>query len=366
MGYLDRDKVSGTRHASEDRLKLSQWAKDKAVSAAQIGAYAALGSAGSALAWIAVSSLGINHRRPLKAAIPNAEHRVIRTRSGNVFCYSDTSAPGRPLLLIHSVNAAASSIEMRPLFERFRGQRPVYALDLPGFGFSSRHDQVYSPDLYKQAILDVIDREISGEHPVDVISLSLASEFAALAAIESPHSIRSLTMISPTGFGSGTLSRSESRRKGLSAPLWSQAVYDLLTSRPSLRYFLKKSFSGSVPNELVDYAYDTSHQPGARFAPLYFLSGQLFTQEVRRSVYNAVAVPTMVLYDKDGYTSFEYLEPFARNHLNWISRRVEMTRGLPHWDRPAEMALALDYFWNHLVPVIDTATGRARPLACCS
>ncbi len=77
-------------------------------------------SAGSALAWIAVSSFGINHRRPLRPAISNAEHRVIRTDAGNLFCYADTSAPGRPLLLIHSVNAAASSVEMRPLFERFR------------------------------------------------------------------------------------------------------------------------------------------------------------------------------------------------------------------------------------------------------
>ena len=362
---MDHENVSGTRHASDYGLKLSQWAKDKAESAVQIGAYAALGSAGSALAWIAVSSLGIDHRRPLKPAIPRAEHKVIATDAGKLFCYADTGATGRPVLLIHSVNAAASSIEMRPLFELFRGHRPVYALDLPGFGFSSRRDRVYSPDLYKQAIVDVLDREISGEHPVDVIALSLASEFAALAAVESPHSIRSLTMISPTGFGSGTLSPSESRRKGLSVPLWSQALYDLLTSRPSLRYFLQKSFSGSVPNQLLDYGYDTSHQPGARFAPLYFLSGQLFTQEVRRRVYNAVPVPTLVLYDKDGYTSFEYLEPFARNHMNWISRRVEMTRGLPHWERPAETAQALDYFWNHLVPVIDTATGRARPLAYC-
>jgi len=123
--------------------------------AVQIGAYAALGSAGPALEWIAVSSFGIDHRRALQPAV-QAEHRVIRTEAGNLFCYADTSAPGRQPLLIHSVNAAASSIEMRPLFELFRGKRPVYALDLPGFGFSSSRDQVYSPDLYKQAILDLM------------------------------------------------------------------------------------------------------------------------------------------------------------------------------------------------------------------
>jgi hypothetical protein len=84
--------------------------KDKAGTAEQIGAYAALGSAGSALASIAVSSFGISHRRALKPAIANAEHRVIRSVALNLLCYADTSDRGRPLLLIHSVNAAASSM----------------------------------------------------------------------------------------------------------------------------------------------------------------------------------------------------------------------------------------------------------------
>ena len=39
----------------------------------------------------------------------------------------------RPLLLLHSINASASAYEVKPLFEHYRQQRPVYAPDLPGF-----------------------------------------------------------------------------------------------------------------------------------------------------------------------------------------------------------------------------------------
>ncbi len=336
-------------------MKLSKSTAKALETVVRIGGYAALGSAGSALAWIAISSLAIDHSRPLEPALPGIEPRRFPSAAGDIAFYADTSAAGRPLLLIHSVNAAASAREMKPLFERYRGTRPVYALDLPGFGHSARSDQRYTPELFKRAILDFIDREISGEHPVDIVALSLSSEFVALAALESPHSIRSVTMISPTGFGERTLTYSESRRKGLSVPFWSQAFYDLLTSRSSIRYFLKKSFTGPVPDELVDYACATSHQPGARFVPLYFLSGQLFTAEVRRRIYTALQTPVLVLYDRDGYTSFENLDPFLRNHMNWVATRIGGTSGMAHWERLTDTAASLEYFWNDTVPVIEAA-----------
>jgi pimeloyl-ACP methyl ester carboxylesterase len=327
----------------------------------RVGAYAALGSAGAALAWVGLSSLAINHRRKLRPAIPNAHLKRFESGGGELAYYADTSAGGRPLLLLHSVNAAASSVEMKPLFERYRGTRPVYALDLPGFGFSSRADRPYTIELYKQAIIDMIDKEISGEHPVDVIALSLSSEFTALATLESPHSIRSVTMISPTGFGMRNY-------RGLSVPVARQAFYDLVTSRLSIRYYLNKSFVGPVPQELIDCGYETSHQPGARFAPLAFLGGNLFTPDVSRHVYNSLEVPVLAIYDQDGYVSFEGLEPFVRNHMNWVSARVSNTRGLPQWEHLTDTAAALEYFWKDTVPVIGAAMGRdtERTSACSS
>ena len=175
--------------------------------------------------------------------------------------------------------------EMRPIFEHYRGQRSVYALELPGFGFSERSDKVYSWRLYTDSILDFLADEV-GE-AADVIALSLGSEFAARAALEQPTLVDSLTMISPTGFTAreNKVSSQQASERGtsdrayrlLSNPLWSQAFYDLLATRKSIRYFLKQSFEGTPDEGLVDYGYATTHQPGARYAPLYFVSGKLFT-----------------------------------------------------------------------------------------
>ena len=65
--------------------------------------------------------------------------------------YADTRVSGKPLLLLHSMNAAPSSMEMKPLFEHYRQQRPVYAPDLPGFGQSERADRSYSPEFYPRS-----------------------------------------------------------------------------------------------------------------------------------------------------------------------------------------------------------------------
>src|SRR5258707_816325 len=110
--------------------------------------------------WIGYSKLGVNHNLPLPEVIPNQRQTFLSPKAGQLSYYADTSAAGRPLVLLHSVNAAGSAYEMRPLFEAYRGKRPVYALDLPGFGFSERSNRVYSWRLFTDAILDFLETQV--------------------------------------------------------------------------------------------------------------------------------------------------------------------------------------------------------------
>ena len=80
-------------------------------------------------------------------------------------------------MLAHSVNAAASAYEMKPLWDAYAGTRPVYALEWPGFGSSDRPDLRYTPELMTRA-LNALVAELGSE--VDVVALSLGSEFAAV------------------------------------------------------------------------------------------------------------------------------------------------------------------------------------------
>jgi hypothetical protein len=107
-------------------------------------------------------------------------------------------------------------------------------------------------------------------------------------------------------------------------------------------------FEGAVDPGLEAYAYDTAHQPGAHYAPLYFVSGKLFTPDIRETVYDRLSLPVLALYDRDAFVRFDTLPDFVDAHANWQAQRIAPTKGLPQFERMAEVAGALDSFWEHI------------------
>ncbi len=92
------------------------------------------------------------------AALPaalNAARHEIDGSAGRLSYY--VAGEGPPMLLVHSINAAASAYEVRPIFEWAIQHHKVYAVDLPGFGFSDRSQRAYTPRLYTDAIHDMLE-----------------------------------------------------------------------------------------------------------------------------------------------------------------------------------------------------------------
>ena len=285
----------------------------------------------------------------LPPAIDASRHDIISRHGGRIHYYADTSATGRPLVLIHSINAAPSAMEMQPLFQQFRSQRPVFALDLPGFGHSERSNRRYSPELFADVIAEFLELVVKA--PADLVAFSLGCEFAARATLIQPTLVTSLTLLSPTGFnlrGLPTGKAAERAYKFLSVPIINDGLFSLLTTRTSIKFFYNQAFVGDIPAGLVDYAYATTHQPGAKYAPLYFLSGQLFTPEAGKALYGKLAQPVLVLYDKDPNIDFHELPDFLTQHPNWRAERIAPTHGMPQWEKPVATSSAITRFWATL------------------
>lgn len=285
----------------------------------------------------------------LPPALDAERHVYTSQQAGRVSYYHAAPNDGDsiPLVLIHSINAAPSAMEVKPLFEHYRAIRPVYALELPGFGGADRSDRVYDIDLYVNAITDFL-RDVVGQ-PADALALSLGSEFIAYAALQQPQQFRSLVMISPTGFNARPVNvPTDTMYRIVNFPVWGQALYNLLVTRPSIRLFLRQSFANEMPDEVVEYAHATAHQPGAKNAPFYFVSGKLFTPDIRTAVYEKLTRPVLVIYDQDPNVSFDRLPDTLAANPNWQSVQITPTMGLPHWDDLPKTTAALDAFWSSL------------------
>jgi pimeloyl-ACP methyl ester carboxylesterase len=316
---------------------------------------AALGTpVAAAFGWIAYSKFVISHNMPLPPAV-SGEQRTLYGRDGEL-CYY-VAGTGRPLLLVHSINAAASSYEMRPFFEHYRHTHRVYSLDLPGFGFSSRTDKEYTPRLYTDAILDMlseIERD-AGTVAVDAIALSLGGEFLTRAASECPARLRSLALISPTAFRAGeqfygppgSIRGNPAIRDFFQHPLWNRPFYDFLNTRTVQRYFLNRVFGSSqtVDPGLIEYDFLTAHQPGAQYAPYSFVSGLLFSADIDH-VYDAITHPVWVAYGLKGdFSNLDEQKVTARS--GWSVQSFP-TGSMPHFEQPDQVFAAYDQFISQL------------------
>jgi pimeloyl-ACP methyl ester carboxylesterase len=282
------------------------------------------------------------------------------TAAGSVAVYR--AGPGQgsenrepPLLLVHSVNASASAAEVAPLFEHYRRTRSVYALDLPGYGHSDRSDRAYTPRLMTDALHAVLAlmQNQHGGGPVDVLGVSLSCEYVVRAHSEAPNLLRRIALVSPTGF-SGSQRRygpTGSTRgmawlyKLLANPAWSAFLFRTLTKPGVIRYFLERSWgSKQIDEGLWRYDLLTTRQPGAKNAPLYFLSAYLFSNDIN-SLYEAVDCPVWVsMATRGDFTDYRGRST-VEGRPNWQFHLFE-GGALPYFERPEAFTALLDRFFH--------------------
>ena len=297
---------------------------------------------------------------PQPPSLPHAlggERIEIDSHAGRLSFYLDgppspaAGAAPAPMLLVHSVNAAASAYEVKPLFDHYRGSRPVLAIDLPGYGFSERSERVYTARLMTDAVLAAaawLSRRCGGV-PVDAVGVSLAAEFVARAAVEQPALFRSAALVSPTGFDRrgpylGPPGSDRGKRWLLTmlgrAP-WSEAVYRGLTKRSVIRWFLEKTWgSKGIDEGLLDYDVVTTQQPGASRAPFYFVSACLFSADVTR-LYDALDLPVWMTHGTRGdFVDYSGKKRFVEK-TNWKIDELD-AGALPYFEDLPRFAARFD------------------------
>lgn len=256
-------------------------------------------------------------------------------------CY--VAGHGPPLLLVHSMNAACSAAEVRPLLDAFRATRTVFAIDMPGFGHSDRSDRPYDARLMTDALHATAQQIHSrcGVAPIDALAVSTGCEFLARAASERPANWGRLALVSPTGLGRGKPRRGTPGstlgmpwlHRVLAAPLWSEALYRGLTKPGVVRYFLQRTWGGkAIDEEMWADAVRSAQAPGARHAPLHFLAGDFFSADIL-SVYESLKQPVWASHGVRGDFTDYRGQVHLKDKPNWRFSVFD-SGALPYFEHP--------------------------------
>jgi pimeloyl-ACP methyl ester carboxylesterase len=270
---------------------------------------------------------------------------------------------GPPVLLVHSIHAAASSWEWRYTVDALAANHRVYTYDLLGFGLSERPDAEYSAELYMELMLDFARHVVAG--PCALVANSLSGAHAIAAAADAPETFPTLVMIQPTGMTLLTHGNpvASAARQLIRTPGVGTAMFDALTTRPSIRYFLHKSYADDdlVTDAVLRYHQRAARQPGGRFAPAAFLGFGL-NCDVREAV-GRIRQPTLLVWGSHAETNpLREREEFVRARPDWETLIVDGSGDLPHDEQPDRFnAVALSFLdrtWSAGPPSRESGAGR--------
>ena len=247
---------------------------------------------------IAAVNGGLRYQGELEPALAG-EDRTFRWRGIDVN-YVEAGDPNDPdLVLLHGINAAGSSGEWRAVFSDLASDHHVIAPDFPGYGRSDRPPLRYSAALYEDFVADFLE---AFETPA-VVASSLSAAYAAAAAEE--VKIAGFVGVCPTAVA-GPSPPKGWLRELVRAPLIGEAVFNLITAKPSIRYFNADHGYYDVANvtdEWVDYEWRTTHVENARFAPASFISGYLNSDLDLAAAFADLDVPPTIVWGREAEVS---------------------------------------------------------------
>ncbi|GAB7010366.1 alpha/beta fold hydrolase [Halorubrum trueperi] len=264
-----------------------------------------VGSALLGVGAIAALNTGLRYEGELESPL-DGDDGTFRWRGMDV-AYAESGDPESPdLVLLHGVNAAGTSGEWREVFDDLADDYHVVAPDLPGFGRSDRPPLRYSAALYEDFVRDFL---ADFEEPA-VVASSLSAAYAARAAAtdgqgDAGVEISGFVGVCPTTVAGPSPPKAWIREL-IRSPLVGDTLFNLVASKPSIRYFNADHGYDDPTNpseEWTDYEWRTSHVENARFAPASFVSGYLNSDLDLTAALASLDVPPTIVWGREAEVS---------------------------------------------------------------
>lgn len=182
-------------------------------------------------------------------------------RLGNIF-YTRTGS-GKPVLLVHDLNAISSSYEWNQLISLLSENYTVYAIDLLGCGRSEKVNTTYTNYLYVQLITDFIKSEIG--HRTNIVCTGESSSIALMACSNEPDLFDQIMLINPLPLSKYCKipgKRSRLYKKIIEIPILGTLLYHIAVSKRSIEAEMKNLYfynPYTIKAAWIDSYYKAAH-----------------------------------------------------------------------------------------------------------
>jgi pimeloyl-ACP methyl ester carboxylesterase len=188
---------------------------------------------------------------------------------------------GSPLLLLPAFSTVSMRSEMGEIGKLLSPHFQVTAVDWPGFGQSSRIPVDYQPALYQKFLQDFVASVF--DKPVIVIAAGHSAAYVLQVANKISTAFSRIVLIAPTWRGPlptmGVNSQVAGIFRGMvRSPIVGQLLYKLNTVPSFLSLMYRRHVyvdETKLTPSFIQYKWNNTQQPGARFAPAAFVTGNL-------------------------------------------------------------------------------------------
>ena len=256
--------------------------------------------------------------------------------------YTKYGSLGSPVILLHDINPAASSVEWDNIVELLAQDHRVYVLDLLGCGRSDKPELTYTNFYYVELLIDFIKSRVCEKS--FIVASGLTCSIALMAGAYDSSKFSGMVFINPPS--TGLLSQipnngTKFAKKLLESPIVGKLIYNKLYSRQRVDNLFTEKYLYNpfkVTTSLIDTYYESAHlgNGSGRFLQ-GSLSGRYINMNVNHALKNlkihADIIVGGALRDEDFISrSWRRINPEIKIYS------VAKSKILPHFEQPEETA----------------------------
>lgn len=283
-----------------------------------------------------------------KNTLPTKNGSYYSWKEGNVF-YTKTGE-GKPVLLIHDINSASSSVEWSKIVRNLQKDHTVYAIDMLGCGLSDKPPISYTIYLYVQLITSFI-KDIIKER-TDIVAVDLSAPVAIMTNQMDPSVVDKLILINPVSLKS--LDRvpdrdSKLKQTIISLPLVGTFIYNLLFNPRRIDWLFRNTYYCKpqlVPDRIKDAYYESAHMDDSRGKFLYAsILGNYMSGDIRHAI-KKIDKPVSLILSRDLKNSMGIAEEYQKLNSHIEVTGISNCKLYPQLENPEKTRQIISSFIN--------------------